>query len=717
MNAKKIMGAVLVALLAAALFVGAGSAAEEGTDFGTVFIYQEATTLPEGVWTLVGGTTAVNVVSGGDVMPGSDFVAGTYKLGDDTVYFTKPTASYALTAKTDTNVNYIVANGGNVYKNSTLVWSIAALNKTANLISEYYITYQDGSTKRVNPAPTTNAVTQEKGTVKIQVLFNPDKFVDGVPEGLLVDENSFSFNVVGVEDATISASVDTAYDTEFVTITVAGTPGAQYKVVLDGFDLPAADTGLQNFGTSGTNTVTFTIGNSGQFAFKAAINSAKLSEDAEDDTAVIKLQKADGTPIKNGEIKIKIAAPVVTATLEKASYFIGDVIKISGTSTADATFVFKISGTNFPETPLNTNGVTDDNKNGKEWKAALKTDDVEYDGKKLDVGTYTIKIYMNADATEPVKTLAVRLTQPFISIIEAPEVVVQGTEADFIVNAEAVKNGAIKAYFFGTNFFLSKTGSLEDSEITNEFTVTLTKSDTNATKMAAGQYFAVFQHPMYDGKFNIAADGKAFYLNTSETATAANGQLLFSVNDRQTANAAQALCDALDSQNIDDMYVKYSFFVIGEDEAFTISEIPASVAQGETLTISGVSTAAAGETVQVEMLSTAFAAVPKETVGSAAFILVTTEVAEDGTWEVTLDTSDLNVDEYALTVKIAEDVKKNVNINVVEAADKPDTPDTPDVPEQPENPTEPEAPATPGFGALAALAGLGAVAVLLLRRE
>ena len=44
---------------------------------------------------------------------------------------------------------------------------------------------------------------------------------------------------------------------------------------------------------------------------------------------------------------------------------------------------------------------------------------------------------------------------------------------------------------------------------------------------------------------------------------------------------ALALCDALDSQNIDDMYVKYSFFVVGEDESFTISEIPTEVAQGD----------------------------------------------------------------------------------------------------------------------------------------
>ena len=728
MNAKKIMGAVLVALLAAALFIGAGAAADDGKDFGTVFIYQANTTLPEGVWTLVGGTATVTTVdndttgaqpAGTNVMPGADFVAGTYKLGDDTVTFVKPTASYALSAKTnETNVPYIVANGGNVYLDSKLEWSINALNKTSGFIEGYYVTYPDGFTFKNTTVPTN--VTEHKGAVKVQALFNVNKFVAGVPEGLLVDENNFTFNVVGSEDATISASVDTAYDTEFVTITVAGTPGAKYNVTLIGFDLPSPSSGLQAFNVNTTaKDVYFTIGNSGKFTFKAAINSSKLTAADEEDTAVIQLRESGNydTVLKDGEIEIKIAAPVVTATLGASSYFIGDVIKISGTSTADSEFEFTISGTNFPETKLNKTNDSDDNKKGKEWKAALKTDDVKHNGKKLDVGTYTIKIYMGtySATAEPVKTVAVALKQPFISIVEAPEVIVQGTEAKFIINAEAVKAATpvIQAYFFGTNYFEQKPGKLADSDITNEFTVTLSKTETNETNMAAGQYFAVFQHPMYDGMFNILAFNNAFYLNTTTQATQ-QSQFLFSVDERQTANAAQALCDALDTQNIDDMYVKYSFFVVGEDESFTISEIPTTVAQGETLTISGVSTAAAGKTVQVEMLSTAFAAVPKETVGSAAFILVTTEVADDGTWEVTLDTSDLNVDEYSLKVACGDDTWKNVKINVVEGAETPDTPDVPDTPDTPDTPTEPE---TPGFGALAALAGLGAVAVLLLRRE
>ncbi|HJJ64427.1 MAG TPA: PGF-CTERM sorting domain-containing protein, partial [Methanocorpusculum sp.] len=85
--------------------------------------------------------------------------------------------------------------------------------------------------------------------------------------------------------------------------------------------------------------------------------------------------------------------------------------------------------------------------------------------------------------------------------------------------------------------------------------------------------------------------------------------------------------------------------------------------------------------------------------------------------EVTFDTSDLNVDEYSLKVACGTETWKNVEINVVEAADEPVTPPTDEPGQDEPGQDEPVAPETPGFGALAALAGLGAVAVLLLRRE
>ena len=125
---------------------------------------------------------------------------------------------------------------------------------------------------------------------------------------------------------------------------------------------------------------------------------------------------------------------------------------------------------------------------------------------------------------------------------------------------------------------------------------------------------------------------------------------------------------------------------------------------------------APGTVVTVEILSTAFAAIPKESVNSASFIALTTKVQDDGTWEVTFDTTGLDVDEYTISATAGEFVS-TAKVNVIEGA--PVTPVDPVDPVDPKpvDPVTPTEPETPGFGALAALAGLGAVAVLLLRRE
>ena len=710
MNAKKIMGAVLVALLAAALFVGAGAAADKGT----YFAYQTDVTQISGVW--MNGDNKVTI-TGNEVSAVP--VAGTYTQGEDTAYFTNPTAAYSALGTIivgGQTINYIVDNGGKVYLGSTLALTPSSGTKQPVVINDVFVTYPSGLVENMTVGDF-NALSLVKGTYKVQALFPAGSFVTGTNSKYLIDTlNSFTFTVVGAEDATIAASVDKVYNGEYVTFTIDGSIGVKYFLELEGFAITQKDQIIaltpEADSASGNKVYSFVMPNSGvaNFQFVAAAGD-------EDEASVILSTATD----EIDEVEIAISAAELTATLGASSYFIGDNIVISGTSTSELTNLwFTITGTNFKETELAVD-TTEEYEFGKTWKAQLITEDVTelnaQNAKKLDVGTYTIKIYQVAPSTanaEAIKTVVVALKQPFISIIDAPEVVTQGTEAKFIINAEATEH--VKFYIFGTNFFLASNELDNDKGISNQFTAKLTKLQTKAENMSTGQYFMVIQHPMYDGNFNIAAVGPDFYLNTSATADA-NGQFLFNVNERQTANAAQALCDALDTQNIDDMYVKYSFFVIGEDESFTISDIPKEIAKGTTLTISGVDTANADATVVVEMVSTAFAAVPKETVGSAAFVAVTTTVAEDGTWEVTLDTSELNIDEYALTVKIAENVKKNVEINVVEAADKPDTPDTPDVPDTPDTPDTPTEPTTPGFGALAALAGLGAVAVLLLRRE
>ena len=391
---------------------------------------------------------------------------------------------------------------------------------------------------------------------------------------------------------------------------------------------------------------------------------------------------------------VPVAASSVTISTETTSVFLGDTFTVSGINTESDYVTLYIRGVNFEETLLVSQPISvsaDDS-----WRATIDSYGITNgNGRKMDVGTYTI-MAVASDSSIPEDpyvflraTVAIPFRQPFISIVEAPEVIAQDTAADFVVEAEASPNG-IQWYIFGTNFFdYGAVSTPNNEDRPNKFTVKLSNETTK--DMPAGQYFAVFQHPMYDRMFNIMANDTVFYLNTtgnavdtSTTPATVNGFMLFNALDRQTANAAQALCDALDSQNIDDMYVKYSFFIvgtsddeIGDDQSFSISEIPTEVLKGDKIVISGVDTANAGNYVTVEMLSTAFAAVPKETVGSAAFIVVSTEIAEDGTWEVTLDTSDLNVDEYSLSVAVNSKVRKSVHVNIIDPNEPTPTPDTP----------------------------------------
>ena len=738
MNAKKIMGAVLVAFLAAALFIGAGAAADTLYDGDTVFVYQEVNGL-SGEWT--NGVNTITAISKNGVgyFSGENIVEGKYTQGSGdneiTLYVKYPAVTISGVANTGDAAYLFI--GGNFYTGATQV-SVTdnCPANTTTLTYNLYLTYPNG--KEVNVSTLANGIQgvllddPAVGEYSIRAKYATTGFAVGTPVTALITK-PVTFNVVGADDATITASVDQILKGKEFKVTITGEPGVNYKVVYDK-DAFTTPTSIYSFTAvdqidGDSEYFTFEMPNSGSIELSIA-GDANVAEKTEKLTLYKEVVNADSSSEwkKVEAITITFTKGTISAKADAASYFVGDVITISGTNTAGPIVGYTIKGTNFEYSfgEINTEVIDyeEGNPTSETFEFEIATADIKnekfgLETKKLDVGTYTLTIFvgnMGLNNQEPTAkaTVALVLKQPFISIIEAPEVIVQDTDVEFVINAEATEK--IAYYIFGTNYFTFKKDITADEDVENQFTIELGKGITK--NMSAGQYFMVIQHPMYDEVFNIMANDYAFYLNTTGAATGAgDDSKLFSFDIRQTANAAQALCDNLDSQTIDDMYVKYSFFVVGEDESFTISDIPTTIAQGDTLTISGVSTSNAEEYVTVEMISTAFAAVPKETVGSASFIAVTTQIAEDGTWEVTFDTSNLNVDEYSLKVACGEDTWKNVEINVVEAADEPVTPPTDEPGQDEPGQDEPVAPETPGFGALAALAGLGAVAVLLLRRE
>ena len=742
MNAKKIMGAVLVALLAAALFVGAGAAAV-GAGLGqgeVVFVYQQVqATQYSGAWTNAAGNTIefVAVDTNGNVsIIGNDIVEGKYTQGsgsDEKSIVVKYATGTVIGFGTITgsNVNYPVI-GASYYNlgtdNNGNALSSLTLNVTSpNTITPtgIAVTGADKVTKVFEQMTDAEAyVASKEGTYELRVYYKlGNNFVGTAPTdvvNVILGKDVFTITIVEGADPTVTAVADTVVAGNTVDIVINGLPGATYTIEAKGFTIPAQAAG-QTIATSGVQ-----IPNTGKVTV-----TLTAGKDDGDYTIIVKPKNVDGD---QAEVELEIIEGDITAEADKDSYFIGQKVTLSGTSTSASNLYFYIEGTNVKLAQIDVNSVVaSDNTWEQEITYKNLQDAVNAQGlNKLDAGTYTIYV-SSVDVTtdviptipltsygydeeilKPYTTVSVALKQPFLTAELQTTVVAQDSKLVVTGTAESATEG-LMVYIFGNNFFVNDTITVKkDSTYKYEYEV-------DADDMAAGQYFVVIQHPMYDKMFNLGPsqnDKYTIILNTTGEVTetvADPTNTLFKVNDRQTANAAQALCDALDTQNIDDIYVKATFIVAAPTA--TMNPVPSEVAKGTKLTVSGTTNMAPGEIITVEMLSTAFAAVPKESVNSASFIALTTKVQDDGTWEVTFDTTGLNIDEYTITATAGQFVS-TAKVNVVEAADEPVTPVDPVDPVDPKpvdpQPTEPE---TPGFGALAALAGLGAVAVLLLRRE
>ena len=701
MNAKKIMGAVLVALLAAALFVGAGAAEDDGyVDLGVLYTYTDLTAVglangqsystETGVAVLVQAVRINGADKPGFAVSDSQIVKNTYYYGKNATKDVKfklatPTASVSVTVDGESIVD------GSTDIGNTPVFAIGIDQKIGSL------TVRSGYDNLVfiNPDGAQITITQWAGAVgKWGVKVNLSSVV--ATGGPKYSEPVYFTITDDESEPTISANKDTLLSGNVVLITVNDKGIITYDKTL--FTPVANQIGAKDNVDDGA----FEVTKKGSYAFKATTETG-------DATFSFDFIQPTGTP---AEVDVTVEEGEITANAEFDSYFIGDTIKLEGTNTVNQDLHIYIKGTNFKFTYVGQVNAKE------EWSTKItKTQFKDADNKKPDAGSYTI--YVSTEGPNGIEsdvtgddaiytTAVVALKQPFISVTSAPSVVVKGDK--LVIEGTAESATEVWLYIFGTNYFFNTTVGVKDSVFEVKHTIT--------DDVAPGQYFAVIQHPMYDTYFNIAPFGKDIYLNTtSDDAQNGKGSILFNVDVRQTANAAEALCQALDSENIDDMYVKLSYIVA--NGMSVINPIPSEVAQGTKLTVSGSTNGGAGTPVTVEMMSTAFAAVPKDTVGSASFISLTTKTDKDGNWEVTFDTTGLNVDEYTVTAAVAQyETTATAKVNVIEGAPvTPDTPDTPDVPDTPDTPDTPTEPTTPGFGALAALAGLGAVAVLLLRRE
>ena len=731
MNAKKIMGAVLVALLAVTAFAGV-AAAEDPSDKGTIFAY----------------TNLANAY--GDI---TAFTEGAvFTVGEDSIAVVKNTANEFYFAATEDQLGKQYVGNGITFKLAAPTAVISALGPNGASIFGATIT------KEAAAALPFSVSSEIFNTANIVFIKDGVKYaaVDGkMPAaqanvagkwGVAADLTNCAnltanaetlgqvyYFTIAKTSSTITAAQDSVIQGDNILITVT-VPGATTATIIYGDK-------VNYFGQAGATPTTvdgkdavkvnLTLAGTATVAFKAKETGKAIFELAGEDA----------------EVTVTIAKGSITAVADEDFFYIGNPIYISG-KTSTENLNFYIEGTNFDFMPLTVSG---EDKMVKEWEvedgkwtAEITSGNVKTSGevqKRLIAGTYSIIVSNVAPDTtnypetgyDTTKygslkeyvmsgiygTAAVTLTQPFITDVEAAAVAVQGT--DYKITGTAISAASVNIYIFGTNYFYAE--NVDTDEEVFEFEIAIPEK----TGMAPGTYFYLIQHPMSDKVFNVWNDtgvdtaiaGFADELTTEgDFYYAATGAEIptfaFNAWARGTNYAAQALLDEISGQNIDDIFVQGTFEV--EAQKLTINPIPAEVVKGSKLAITGSTNSGEGVEVIVNVLAGKFGATVKGDENSATFLTAKAVTEEDGTFEAAIDTSKLELGSYIVTVEIAGTMYDSAAVEIVDKA--PETPVDPVDPVDPKpvdpQPTEPE---TPGFGALAALAGLGAVAVLLLRRE
>ena len=470
----------------------------------------------------------------------------------------------------------------------------------------------------------------------------------------------------------------------------------------------------------------------------------QTSQATKDKKYTFRVERFDGSAYKSDEVDVKVEKGTVTVVAAgDQSYFLGQEVKLSGTNSETDTVYLFITGPNLPSQggklteprtgvvngnagTFTTADVLDDNTWEYKWQTA---------NLNIDAGTYTVyavatpsdKSYNPSDknnlADTQYATVSIIIRKPFVTAVASQSTIAQGDKFYIRGVAEGQPSQGVAVWILGKNYVLYSTESVNnDGSFEKEVNQGITSN------MAAGQYFVVVQHPMYNDQLDVTPDNSnnpVFVIGPYPTA----GSKIFKLKGAgslQGSDAAEALVTALDNSYVDDTYTKLQFLI--EAPVIRISPITEK-AVGEKFEITGTTNLAVDDEILVEVVSSSFKATKKTESGEFSGATGTVKVKKGtegyNTWSFPVDTANFKPDEYIVQASgVTVDVTTTALFNVVEkppttipTTTPPTTPPTTVVPTVPTTSTPTPTPTSPGFGALVALVGLGAVAFLIVRRH
>jgi hypothetical protein len=228
------------------------------------------------------------------------------------------------------------------------------------------------------------------------------------------------------------------------------------------------------------------------------------------------------------------------------------------------------------------------------------------------------------------------------------------------------RNG-LQVWLFGNNYM--KISSVSPNA-DNSYEYDLKPADTQ--NLAPGQYFVLIQHPMMNGEFDVYYDSATGRVFNRQLGTGTSIFQLTGAGSLQSPAGANALMQAINSQDIDDTFASTSF-IVSPPTAF-INPVGNHMV-GEKFTISGSTNLAAGDNLMVEITSSSFEPTYKsqsaEFSGVAGMVKIEPGSGGLNTWSFPVDASTFKPDEYIVKVSgITVDVTGSTYFNIIEGYPK-----------------------------------------------
>jgi trimeric autotransporter adhesin len=237
------------------------------------------------------------------------------------------------------------------------------------------------------------------------------------------------------------------------------------------------------------------------------------------------------------------------------------------------------------------------------------------------------------------------------------------------------RNG-LQLWIISHNYLKVTTLAVNDD---NTYLYELKPADTQ--DLASGQYFFLVQHPMMNGQFDIVYDRASGKIVNKQLGNG-KGMEIFTLSGAgslQGPDSAQALVNAINSQNIDDTFATYSFYI--SPPAVLINTIGDHYV-GDKFTITGSTNLAVGDELTVEVTSSSFKPTTKAQSGEFSGVSRVVQVVRGSGgynhWSLDVDATTFKPDEYIVKVSaIMQDVTGSTYFNIVNGL--PPTSATPDV--------------------------------------